>query len=71
MLWIDEYQVVRRVVLATAIWMTWAVSEWSMWFATGNSRNGMEIAAMLAAIQAPVVLFAGTVFKAYVEGKNQ
>lgn len=70
MKWIDEYQVVRRLVLATAIWMTWAVSEWSMWFATGNSRNGMEIAAMLTAIQAPVVLFAGTVFKAYVDSKG-
>lgn len=71
MKWIDDYQVIRRLVLATAIWMTWEVSRWSMWFATGNERDGMQIAAMLAAIQAPVTLFAGTVFKAYVEGKAQ
>jgi hypothetical protein len=70
MLWIDKYAVVRRVVLGIAIWMTWAVSEWSMWFATGNSRNGMEIAAILAAIQAPVMLFAGTVFKVYADSKG-
>jgi hypothetical protein len=41
-----------------------------MWFATGNSRNGMEIAAILAAIQAPVMLFAGTVFKVYADSKG-
>lgn len=70
MAWIDKYAVVRRVVLGIAIWMTWAVSEWSMWFATGNARNGMEIAAILAAIQAPVMLFAGTVFKVYADSKG-
>ena len=65
--WIDRYKITRRAVLVTAIWMVWAVSEWSMWFATGNDRNGMEIAAIIAAVQAPVMLFAGTVFKVYAE----
>jgi len=30
----------------------------------------MEIAAILAAIQAPVMLFAGTVFKVYADSKG-
>ena len=68
--WIDKYKVIRRAVLAIAIWMTWASSEWSMWFATGNTRNGMEIAAILAAVQAPVMAFTGMVFKVYVENKG-
>ena len=71
MSWIDKYKVIRRAVLAIAIWMTWAASEWSMWFATGNSRNGMEIAAILAAVQAPVMAFTGMVFKVYVESKGE
>lgn len=70
MKWIDNYKVIRRVVLGIAIWMTWAASEWSMWFATGNARNGMEIAAILAAVQAPVMAFTGMVFKVYVENKG-
>ena len=41
-----------------------------MWFATGNGRNGIEIAAILAAVQAPIVLFAGTVFRAYIESRK-
>lgn len=59
----------RTLVLAFAIWMTWRISEWGMWFAVGNDRNGMEIAAIIAAVTAPITLFAGTVFKTYVEGK--
>ena len=59
----------RTLVLALAVWMTWRISEWGMWFAVGNDRNGMEIAAIIAAVTAPITLFAGTVFKTYVEGK--
>lgn len=65
--WIDKYKITRRAVLVTAIWMTWAASEWAMWFATGNARNGMEIAAIIAAVQAPVMAFTGMVFKVYAE----
>ena len=59
----------RVVVLGTAIWMTWAVSSWAMWFATGNARDGMEIAAIIGAVTAPVCAFGGYIFKAYVDSK--
>lgn len=59
----------RTLVLALAVWMTWRISEWGMQFAVGNERNGVEIAAIIAAVTAPITLFAGTVFKTYVEGK--
>lgn len=75
MKWLDlilnKYRAVRIAVLTTAIWMTWVASEWSMWFAVGNDRNGMEIAAILAAVQAPITLFAGIVFKAYIESRKE
>lgn len=68
--WIDRHAVIRRAVLGTAIWMTWAVSEWAMWFAVDNARNGMEIAAIIAAVTAPVTVFGGYVFKVYAESKR-
>jgi hypothetical protein len=67
---IDERGVIRRIVLAIAIWMTWAVSQWAMWYAVGNARDGMEIATIIAAVTAPVTAFAGYVFKAYIESRN-
>lgn len=64
---VSKYIPTRTVVLGTAIWMTWAVSDWAMWFATGNARNGMEIAAIIAAVTAPICAFGGYIFKAFVE----
>ena len=67
---VDQYSVVRRLVLGIAIWMTWAVSEWAMWFAVDNARNGVEIAAIIAAVTAPVTMFGGYVFRVYSESKK-
>lgn len=69
--WINQNLIVRRVVLAIAIWMTWAVSRWSMEFALASKLPGTDVAAVIAAIQLPVTLFTGSVFKAYVEGRAQ
>lgn len=68
--YVSKYVPTRTVVLGTAIWMTWAVSDWAMWFATGNARNGMEIAAIIAAVTAPICAFGGYIFKAFVESKQ-
>ena len=59
----------RRMTMVFALWMTWRISEWGMQFAVGNERNGVEIAAIIAAVTAPITLFATAVFKTYVEGK--
>ena len=61
---------VSRKTGATAIWMTWAVSDWAMLFATGNARDGVEIAAIIAAVTAPICAFGGYVFKAYNDSKE-
>ena len=65
-----HHKILRRGTLALALWMTWQVSAWSMWFAVENSRNGVEIAAILAAIQAPITLCTSMIFKAFVDSKD-
>ncbi|WP_153117391.1 hypothetical protein [Rhodocyclus tenuis] len=68
---VNHYGVIRRLVLAVAICMTWEVSRWSMAYATGNAaRPGLETAAVLAAVQAPITLFAGSVFRAYLASRS-
>ena len=64
-----NYVPVRTIVVFLAIWMTWEASAWSMAFATDNARNGIEIAAIVAAVTGPITVFAGYVFKAYVESR--
>ena len=66
--WTDKYKVTRRLMVALSMWMTWLVSEWAMWFCVGNTRNGMEIAAIVAAVTSPVMAMTAVVFRAYVDG---
>lgn len=66
---VSKYVPVRLIVVSVAIWMTWLVSDWAMWFAVGNGRPGVEIAAIIAAVTGPVTIFGGYVFKAYLESR--
>ena len=68
---IDNRQVVRRVVLIVAIHMTYAVTYWSMGFAETSTRTGLDLAALIAAVTAPVTAFAGFVFKLYLDAKGE
>lgn len=67
--WVDSRGIVRRIVLAVAIYMTWAVSVWAMQFVAGCTRSGIDMAAIIAAVTAPVTMFGGYVFKAYIESR--
>lgn len=68
---IDKYAIVRRIVLGVAIWMTWRVSEWAMSFAVSSTRPGVDLAAVVAAVTAPVTVFGGYAFKVYADSKGQ
>lgn len=66
---VSKYIPTRAIVLGFACWSTWKVTEWGMWFAVDNARNGVEIAAIVAAVTAPVAALGGYVFRTYVESK--
>jgi hypothetical protein len=66
---LNQHKILRRGTLLIALWLTWEVSKWSMWFAVENSRNGVEIAAILASVQAPITIFTGMIFKSFVDSK--
>lgn len=69
-LWLKRYRIRSTIVLSIAIWMLIDAAQWGMWFAVGNQRDGVQIAAILAAIQAPATVFAGWAFKIFQETKN-
>lgn len=68
MSWLDQHKVTRRVIVLIGIALTIRVTEWAIWFSTGNARNGMEMAAIIAAVTSPVMAFTAVVFRAYIEG---
>ena len=75
---INDNAIIRRLVLFAAIVMTWRVTasgvqigwEW-LHMAPAIRPSGVELAAVVAAVTAPLTLFTGSVFRAYGEGKGQ
>lgn len=67
--WVDERGIVRRVVLAVAIAMTWEVTHWAMTYVGASTRPGIDLAAIIAAVTAPASMFGGYVFKSYIESR--
>ena len=69
--WLSRFRVRSTAMLIVSGVMLWRVSEWGMGFADSCLRTGVEIAAIIAAVQVPATFYAGWVFKMYQYGKNK
>ena len=67
---INEQGVIRRVVLLFTLYMTWTCTQWAQGFATSSPRPGMDIAAIIAAVTAPMMALQAFAFKHYLESRN-
>ena len=68
--WIDGRGVIRRIVLFVTLWLTWESYRWAAMFAESTDKSGVEVAAIIAAVTAPVTLLQASAFKAYIEGRT-
>jgi hypothetical protein len=65
---LDDGKVFRRITLMITLWMTWSSFAWAAEFATAwiaTQRPGLEFAAVLAAVLAPMSYVQKAVFDAY------
>ena len=69
--WVDQRGVVRRVVLGITVWMTWRAFQWATVFATMTDKSGVEVAAIIGAVTAPITYLQSAAFKAYLEGRKE
>jgi hypothetical protein len=69
--WIDTRAIVRRAVLFTTLWMTWAAFAWAAGFAESTERTGIEVAAIIAAVTAPIAALQGFIFSVYSAGRDE
>ena len=60
---LNKYRVRSTVITAVATWMMIWVTQWSMEYAATSVRSGLEVTAILAAVQGTVTLYAGCAFK--------
>lgn len=69
--WVDSRSITRRIVLFVTLWMTWAAFIWAAGFAEATDKAGLEVAAIIAAVTAPIAALQGFIFKVYAEGRNE
>jgi hypothetical protein len=68
---LDPYGVNRRVILFITVYMTWKSFEWAAHFAGTSTKSGLEEAAIIAAVTAPISALQGFVFKVYTESRPE
>ena len=69
-LWLNRYRIRSSLVLLFSFYLLWDIQTWGKIFASGSPLPGMEIAAILAAAQAPAFLLVGWAFKVFQENKT-
>jgi len=75
LIWADQrhFISVRALTLYVALVMTWQVVDWATNFAYAvatTDKSGVEMAAIIAAVTAPVSALQAFVFKWYMEAKR-
>lgn len=70
--WMDRRHIVsvRSAVMGATVWLTFYVTYESFRFAFWSKMSGVEIAAVIAAVTAPVCALQGFVFSSYMKAKD-
>lgn len=70
--WENRLGIRRSTVLFTTLWMTYRAFDWAANYASATSlTSGLEAAAIIAAVTAPITYLQTAVFKAYISAKDQ
>lgn len=71
-MWERKLAIRRSVVLFTTLWMTYRAFDWAAHYAiSGMETNGLEAAAIIAAVTAPITYLQKEVFKAYISSRGE
>lgn len=62
---LDRHFVVRRLALLVLLALTWRGFEWAMSYAATSPRTGVDLAAVIAAVTAPLAWLQKTVVELY------
>lgn len=70
-LWERKLAIRRSAVLFITLWMTYRAFEWAAHYAlSGMETNGLEAAAIIGAVTAPIAYLQKAVFEAYLNSKE-
>jgi hypothetical protein len=71
--WERKLALRRSAVLFITLWMTWRAFAWAAAYASAATVDGdsaIAVAAMIAAVTAPISALQAAVFRAYIDSKG-
>ncbi len=68
--WLDSRMIVRRILLIATAVLVWDSYAWCKHFAETTTRDGLQIAAIIAAVTGPVTVLLKFVLDNYSEAKK-
>lgn len=68
--WLDNRMIVRRVILLLTVWLVLDSYAWCKSFAEHTHRDGLQIAAIIAAVTGPVTVLLKFVLDNYTQAKK-
>ena len=70
--WFDKRDIDKHLASMAILYGTVRITEWAMLFASAHAeRPGLELAAIIAAVTAPITYLQTAVFKAYISAKDE
>lgn len=68
--WLDNRMIVRRVLLLLTMYLVWDSYAWCKQFAVSTTRDGLQIAAIIAAVTGPVTVLLKFVLDNYTDARK-
>ena len=68
--WLDNRMIVRRLLLLATSYLVWDSYAWCKSFAELTTRDGLQVAAIIAAVTGPVTVLLKFVLDNYAEAKK-
>ena len=67
----SNHRLFRRALLIFACVLTWLTTHWSFEYAHASALSGLDIAAIITSIQAPVTMLLGYMIKLYTSSADK
>lgn len=67
---VDQHRIMRRGAFIWVLAITGKVITWTLVFADTSARPGMEVAAIIGAVWAPLAVLQGAIFKFYDDSRS-
>jgi hypothetical protein len=69
--WVDNRSIIRRVSFGITLWMSYQAFDWATEFASTTTKDGAEVALIIAAVTGPIAALQAFVTTTYSTSRDK